>query len=152
MGTLMPSIGSPVPAPAVLAVVHCPLQLQVQKSSNDNQSSSLQVDSLPGAISVSSTLAQNDQLVEVKILPALEATLLSITDDGRLLRWVINGDDAESEPISLTGTKLTHRNSGESNTTGELVHSNSNGLNSEALFKVHSIRAKCYFHFLGFYC
>ncbi|XP_024388450.1 uncharacterized protein [Physcomitrium patens] len=136
MGTLMPSIGSPVPAPAVLAVVHCPLQLQVQKSSNDNQSSSLQVDSLPGAISVSSTLAQNDQLVEVKILPALEATLLSITDDGRLLRWVINGDDAESEPISLTGTKLTHRNSGESNTTGELVHSNSNGLNSEALFKL----------------
>lgn len=138
----MPTIGSPVPAPAVLAVVHCPLQLQVQTSSNDDQSSSLQVNSASESIPAQSTLSQSDQYIETKVSSLLEATLLSVTDDGRLWRWVINEDGTESESASPNGVKLTPRDSGESNTSGELVHSSSNGYNSEPLFKVCSTPAK----------
>ena len=142
MGTLMPSIGSPVPAPVVLAVVHCPLQLQVQTSSNNDQSKSLQVNSASESIPVPNTMSQNDQHIETKVSSPLEATLLSVTDDGRLWRWVINEDDAESESPSSNGVKLTPRNSGESNTSGDLVHSSSNGSSSETLFKVCSTPVK----------
>jgi hypothetical protein len=142
MGTLMPTIGSPVPAPAVLAVVHCPLQLQVQTSSNSDQSRSLQVNSASESIPVPSALSQNDQHTETKASSPLEATLLSVTDDGRLWRWVINEDDTESESASSNGVKLTPGNSRESNTSGELVHASSNGFSSELLFKVCSTPAK----------
>lgn len=142
MGTLMPSIGSPVPAPTVLAVVHCPLQLQVEISSDGDHSGGLQVNSASESIPVPSTLSQKDQHVETKVSSPVEATLLSITDDGRLWRWVINEEDAESESASSNGMKPTSRNSGESNSSGELVHSSSNGYNSDPLFKVCLIATK----------
>lgn len=143
MGTLMPSIGSPVPAPTVLAVVHCPLQLQVEASLDGDHSGGLQVNSASEAIPVPNALSQKEKHVEKMVSSPVEATLLSITDDGRLWRWVINEDDAEIESASSNGMKpRSHRNSGESNSSGELANSSSNGFNSDLLFKVCLIAVK----------
>lgn len=150
MGTLIPSLGSPVPAPIVLAVVHCPLQLQVEVPADGGDSGGLQVDSASESIPVPKALAQKD---ESKVLSSSEATLLSITDDGRLWRWVITEEHDESQPASSTG--ITSRGSGESNASGELVGSFSNGFVSDLIFKV-CFQITCSVHFgslsfLGFF-
>lgn len=150
MGTLIPTLGSPVPAPTVLAVVHCPLQLQVEVPADGGDTGGLQVDSALESIPVPKALAQKD---ESKVLSSSEATLLSITDDGRLWRWVITEEHDESQPASSTAssTGITFRGSGESNASGELVGSSSNGFVSDLIFKVcFQITCLVYFGSLSF--
>lgn len=96
--TLIPPMGSPVPAPTVLAVIHCPLQVQVQNIEIEEESTPrLQLDSLPlpGSAPSPTGFIENlkDDLGGSQLASSVgslvEATFVSITDDGRLWQWVV---------------------------------------------------------------
>lgn len=150
-GALIPSMGSPVPAPTVLAVVHCPLQLQVQTSSYVDEPPLLQLNSQPPPFSVPAPkeVLQECQSTEAIPILSLEATFLSLSDDGRLWQWVMSEDTSASEAAhsngsnyvltspgvySTTKTSLDSASSGEGGS--QALHSTSNGLNPEPVFKV----------------
>ncbi|KAL3689312.1 hypothetical protein R1sor_015621 [Riccia sorocarpa] len=96
--TLIPLMGTPVPAPTVLAVIHCPLQVQVHKSESGKEgAASLHLDSipLPGSSPLPTGLIENTENDEyspqLSLLEGnlLEATFVSITDDGKLWQWAV---------------------------------------------------------------
>ncbi|KAL2631416.1 hypothetical protein R1flu_016102 [Riccia fluitans] len=96
--TLIPLMGTPVPAPTVLAVIHCPLQVQVQKFEPGRESTrNLQLDLLPmpGSAPLPTGLTENikNDVNSPQLAPAegnlLEVTFVSITDDGRLWQWAV---------------------------------------------------------------
>lgn len=147
----MPTAGSAVPIPNVLAVVHCPLQVHVQTSSGDDQHGLIQLNGLPEpqSIPAPNKIALENQAIESKASLSHEASFLSITDDGRLWHWVINEEDCNGEPVYSNGVKKfllsleigsTPRAEAESNSSADggtqLVNSSSNGVYSEPIFKV----------------
>ncbi|CAM6125774.1 unnamed protein product [Calypogeia fissa] len=113
--SLMPFMGSPVPAPTVLAVVHCPLQVQVRKTTGKGKEDTptLQLSSIPlpgsspaptGFIESprhekeSSALSTSNDDEEVLV----EATFVCVTDDGKLWQWIIGSQ------INLDGHHHPH--------------------------------------------
>lgn len=110
--SLMPSIGSPVPAPSVLAVIHCPLQAQVQNVGKGKEGTpTLQISliPLPGSSPAPTGLIDSPRS---KRLPStlsasaeeevlLEATFVCVTGDGKLWQWIVGSQvklDA-NEPV-----------------------------------------------------
>jgi hypothetical protein len=94
----MPSLGSPVPAPTILAVVHCPLQVQVQTVGTGKESTpTLQLSSipLPGSCPAPTGYINTPRLENAPNMSSatkeeeviLEVTFVCLTDDGKLWQW-----------------------------------------------------------------
>jgi len=105
METLIPLMGSSA-LPTVLAVVHHPMQLHVQ-TFEGNQAPALQLNTfLPlNTLPIpQSLMMQDSNPIEVKPFRSLDATILSISDDGRLWQWLI------SAAVPGTDEGLAHMN------------------------------------------
>jgi hypothetical protein len=153
METLIPLMGSSA-LPTVLAVVHHPMQLHVQ-TFEGNQAPALQLNTfLPlNTLPVPQSLMMQDgNPIEVKPFRSLDATILSISDDGRLWQWLISAavPGTDEGLAHMTGSKEAAVHLETSTHTGiaalDLMAneeqqnrpplSSSNGVASELVFKV----------------
>lgn len=146
----MPSLGTSVPAPSVLAVANCPVQLQVHKSKgckSDDDVPQLKLSSHLGPGKASSTPGQSlvnaggHQLDSRAVSPEetssfSQTTFLSISDDGRLWHWVMTAElplAAKAQRLSV-GTSL---GTAESTYVVEETRQDVSGLlTSDPVFKV----------------
>ncbi|XP_043724935.1 WD repeat-containing protein 11-like isoform X2 [Telopea speciosissima] len=99
MEELLPSIGTPVPSPSVLAVVLCQSETTLQNVgklySDPYDASSLALDS--------------DNLLDSWHKPCLisKTYLISITDDGKIWNWLLTAEGATDTLKDITNSNLT---------------------------------------------
>ena len=132
MDALLPQLGTSVPAPAVLAVVNCSYQIFVENSENIMESASFtaeqmkspsKLESLPAVVLTAPVAGNSNPLlsrVKYKDKMPVETTIISISDDGRLLHWsIISGGSSETKSVIATEESIFDNKINESVGNGE---------------------------------
>eukprot|EP01018_Ginkgo_biloba_P039533 Gb_06602 [translate_table: standard] len=128
MEALMPSVGTPVPSPAVLAVSHCPSEFKLEKVSRTFSEELSDVKHFQLHTYTEST---DPSMLSNQAALVLETPFISISDDGKMWNWSLTAE-VQGDSNSTGMNQAVHGDFSEENGIASLSALSDTGVDSHA--------------------